>query len=517
MTKKAASAASTYVPPLTSAIPSAKGEGAYTGQRYLDSLRDDRVIWYKGEKITDVTTHPLFSEMAHEIARIYDLQHAPETRDVMTFETEEGRRVSRSFQLPMEPADLLSKRANTQLWCTEVKGMCGRLPDFCAAMTIGFYDLRNELAKLNPDLAKNTEAYYHYARDNDICISHALHDPCMDKSLRPSQDPDRCLRVVEERDDGIVVRGARFNTFGPFSNEIVISPTVAFTKEEEEFAIWFTVRCDAPGLSQMCREIYSGRSKADHPMSARYDEIDTVVIFDDVFIPWERVFLYKQPLEATRLFRGGVMMWATYCGSLLTQTRMEFLIAVAHLLAETSGVHKRPEIIAALGEMCMNLKLMRSSLRAAEVDSRRSATGLLRPATTPERRALVANVSERFINLIQQIGTSSIIFLPMEEDWDNPTLKKYLDRWWRGRQSSPEDRYKICKLAWELAGDAYGARQQMYERLHSGDPANMVAGSYRNFDLQPGLEMVSNYLDLETPLAVAPPLPSPPGVSDESR
>ena len=132
----------------------------------------------------------------------------------------------------------------------------------------------------------------------------------MDKSLRPKDDPDRCVRVVKERDDGIVVRGARFNTLGPFSNEILISPTYMFQEDEEEFALWFTVPGDAPGLKQLCREILSGRDPVDHPVSSRYDEIDSLCVFDDVFIPWERVFLYREPVAANRLFRSGVMNWA---------------------------------------------------------------------------------------------------------------------------------------------------------------------------------------------------------------
>jgi len=130
-----------------------------TGARYLESLRDDREIWYRGERVIDVTTHPELREMARSLARIYDMQHEPATRDIMTYEQENGLRASYSYYLPTKPEELLLRRANTDVWVREVFGMCGRLPDFCASMVIGYYDIRGELAELNPDLAKNTETY----------------------------------------------------------------------------------------------------------------------------------------------------------------------------------------------------------------------------------------------------------------------------------------------------------------------------------------------------------------------
>ncbi|MDP6644886.1 MAG: 4-hydroxyphenylacetate 3-hydroxylase N-terminal domain-containing protein [Rhodospirillales bacterium] len=495
----------TYVSPIKSAHTMAEGKGVYDGKRWLESLKDGRINYYKGENLGDVTKNPLTKGMADEIARIYDMQHDPEYQDILTFETEEGRRVSRSYQLPKTTQDMVERRKCSEFWARQVYGMCGRLPDFCANMVLGFYDLYPELAKLNKDLAENARNFFTYARDNDICISHALHDPCMDKSLRPKQDPDRCLRAVKERDDGIVVRGARFNTFGPFSNEILIAPTYPLAPDEEEFAIWFVVPVDAPGLSQICREIYSGRGQQDHPMSSRFDEIDTVVIFDDVFIPWERVFLYREPQAAGRLFRQGVMVWAGQCGTSLSMTRIDLLIAIGHLLAETSGVQDRQEIRMALGELCTYRHLLRASIQAAEANTRPSYSGLLRPGLSPERRGLIAMTAERFLTLVQHIATSSIIFLPNAEDFDNPDVNKYLDLYWGGRESTPEERYRLCKLAWDLVGDAYGSRQMMYDRLHSGNPMAMIEGAYRTMDMSDGLEMVREIIGMESPVAQAFP------------
>lgn len=474
----------------------AGGTGARNGKQFLESLRDDREIWYRGERIKDVTTHPLFSRMAENLAAIYDLQHAPETRDVMTYDRGDGVRVSYSFLCPEKPEDLLLRRRNEEVWVREVFGMCGRLPDFCAALALGYYEIRDELTQLDADLGQNPARYLERARNEDLCISHGLHDPCMDKSLRPSQDPDRCVRVVKERDDGIVVRGARFNTLGLYSNDIIITPTYIFNENEEEFALWFTVPCNAPGLKQICREAFTGRNPLDHPASANFEEIDTLIVFDDVFIPWENVFLYRQPLAANKLFRGRVAHWATYSAAVLAQYRYEILIAVGHLLATSSGVEKRPDVVASLGEMCVYLRLLRGSLRASEIDCEKSPGGMYFPAPAPERRALQSMIAERFVQLVEHIGTSSLIFQPTAEDWDNPELRKHLDVYMRGKQMSGIDRHKLTKLAWNLTGDAYGSRQRFYDRLHSGSPEVMVAGAYHSFDLKPGIEAVKKLIEL---------------------
>jgi len=474
------------------------GTGAKTGQQFIDSLRDDREIWFRGERIRDVTRHPLFANMAANLAKAYDLQHAPGTQDVMTYDDGTGRRVSYSFLCPRTQQDLLLRRKNEEVWVEHVYGMCGRLPDFCASLAIGYCEISKELQELDASLGKNPELYLEYARTNDLCISHGLHDPCMDKSLRPSQDPDRCVRVVKERDDGIVVRGARFNTLGLYSNEIIITPTYIFNEDEAEFALWFTVPCNAPGLKQVCRESFAGRASLDHPMSSNFEEVDTLIVFDDVFIPWERVFLYRQPLAANRLFRGRVAHWATYSAAVLAQYRYELLIATGHLLAVTSGVEKRHDVVAALGEMCVYLRLLRGSLRASEADCQISPGGMCFPAPAPERRALQSMIAERFSQLLEHIGTSSLMFLPTAEDWDVPELRRHLDIYMRGKGTSGIDRHKLCKLAWDLSGDSFGSRQRLYDRLHSGAPEVMVAGAYHQFDLQRGIRAIAQLLSLES-------------------
>jgi 4-hydroxyphenylacetate 3-monooxygenase len=466
------------------------------GRSYLESLRDGREVWVHGEKVKDVTAHPAFAPVCRELARIYDLQAAPETRDTMTYVAESGARVSYSYRMPETPEDLLRRRRNGEIWARESFGMLGRYPDFCAAMTVGFNDVRDELAKLDPSFAENVTRYHHHASESDLCLSHGLHDPAMDKSLRPEQDPDRCLRIVDERDTGFVVRGARMVTLGALSNDILIAPTYPLNEREADHAIWFAVEAAAPGLRQICRAPFApNRKRFDHPISTRFDEPDTLAVFDDVLVPWERVFLARQPLAAGQLFRTRVMAWASYAAAVQLLAKLELFIGVAHLMATTSGMAERPNVLAELGELVMYKQIFQSVVRAAEVDCQTTPGGHVAPGSLIHQRAFIAMISERLVSLLEHVGTSSLIFVPTSEDFEAPELAPFLQLYGKGKDFSAVDRTKLCRLAWELTADSFGGRHQLYERLHSGDPATIIAAVYLRYDKSEAVDIVTRLLE----------------------
>jgi aromatic ring hydroxylase len=468
-----------------------KGAGAMDGRGYLESLRDGREVWLHGERIKDVTTHPAFANVAKTFADLYDLQHRQPSQDAMTYDDGDGVRASVSYLAPTTPEELLRRRGNTELWTTESFGMLGRLPDFCAAMIVGMHDCASELNGLHKGLGDNATHYLKHARQHDLALSHGLHDPHMDKTLRPKQDPDRCLRIVKERDDGIVVRGARFVTLGPLTNEVVVAPTYVLAEDEQDFALWFACPVNLPGIKQICRDLFTTRPvTADHPLSPRYDEQDVLMVFDDVLIPWERVFLMRAPKEANTLFRSRVMAWAGYASVLQGIARLELIIAVAHLLAETNGTANRPLVQLEMGELCAYAGVLKAGLRAAEIDCVRTSGGHYMLGDTGHLRPMLAMTSERIISILEHIGTSAPVFAATAEDYDVPELRKFLDLYGRGKGVDALWRHKLSRLAWELGGDSFGGRQQLYERLHSGSPEVIIASAYARYDKKRGLEMV---------------------------
>lgn len=470
------------------------GPGALDGRRYLDSLRDGREVWLNGEKIKDVAAHPLFRGMAEELARLYDLQHAAATRDQMTFVNDNGVRVSYSYLEPRSREDLLLRRRNAEIWSRESYGLMGRYPDFCAAITVGFKDAGDELAKIDPAFAKHAAWHHQFASENDLCLGHGLHDPNMDKTLRPEQDPDRCLRIVKEKDGGIVVRGARFVTLAPFSHEMQIAPTYVLNEREANMALWFAIQSNAPGLKILCREPFSGRNSFDHPASSRFEEQDALVVFDDVFVPWERVFLARQPLLANRLFRSRVMAWAAHAGAVQQLAHLDMFVGVSHLMAKVGGIDNRPHVQTLLGELITYKAVLDAVLRDAETNYVTTPNGLVAPGPLLHQRTFTTLVSERIGNILEHIGSSGLIFQPTAKDFESAELRPLLDLYYRGRNTTAVERTKLSKLAWEMTGDSFGGRQQLYERLHSGDPNTLLAALYQRYDHSRPVAMVNKLL-----------------------
>lgn len=473
----------------------APGNGIKTGAEFLSSLKDGREIWYKGEKIDDVTAFPPFQGVCGTLAGLYDLQSAPETSDDMTFTDDDGVRVSASFLLPTTKEKLIHRRRNHQVWGRETFGMMGRNPDFCGGILVGFHELRDQLGAVDPTFKTNVAAYINHCAKNDICLTHGLHDPNMDKTQRPSEDPDRCLRIVDKTPEGYVVRGARYATLGPFANEILVYPSYMLNEGEDEFAIWFAMPMNAPGIRTVCRDSYSiGRDEDDFPLSVRFDEQDALVIFDDVLVPHERVFLADNAPEATRLYRAGLMNWASYAAGTHLLERYKLFIGVAHLLAETGGTASRPRVMEELGELVTYAEMQRLAFFAMEDDATETAGGLLSPRRVMAARAFNILISERMINLLEHIGTGAMIFNQSQSDLNAPELSKLLDVYGRGRATDASARQKLARLAFELSGEAFGSRQQLYERLHSGDPYMWMANAYRSHDKSEAVESVNRLL-----------------------
>lgn len=284
-------------------------------------------------------------------------------------------------------------------------------------------------------------------------------------------------------------------TDGAVSNEMLIAPTYPLNEREADHAIWFAIPAATRGLRQVCRAPFAPhRDPADHPVSTRFDEPDTLAIFDDVLVPFDRVFLAREPEAAGRLFRTRVMAWASYSAAIQLLAKLELFIGVGHLMATTCGMAERPNVLQTLGELVMYKQIFSSLVRAAEVDCQRTPGGHVAPGSLIHQRAFIALVSERIVDLLEHLGTSSLIFVPTAKDFDAPELSPLLEIYGRGKDLGALDRAKLCRLAWELTADSFGGRHQLYERLHSGDPGAIISAVYRRYDKTGAVDIVTRLL-----------------------
>ena len=272
-----------------------------TGQQYRDSIRDGRRIWINGERVKDVTTHPQFKPLVDIRARIYDMAHEEATRDTMSYE-ENGERFSVGLKLPFTREDWHAKRAATNAVLEEVGGIVTRVGDETAGEMWSLFDGQDILNEVDPRFSENIRNHIHRVIMTDPFHVSANTDPKGDRSKRPQdQDPDMLLHVVRETDAGIVVRGAKYETAAAYANQAFTKPTIANWGDSalSEYAVGFVCDFSSPNLRFICRTGFTGRASAeDYPLANRFDEVDALVIYDDVLIPWENVLFYRHTRAA---------------------------------------------------------------------------------------------------------------------------------------------------------------------------------------------------------------------------
>ena len=493
------------------ALNTSTGPGAMTGARYVESLKDGREVWLDGQRVADVTTHPAFSGMVHELARIYDLQHTPEYRDQMTFVSPAtGGRCSVSWLAPRSMEDLKAKRRNSEIWTRQSWGQLGRGPDIMAPYIIGLYNSRQAFSDIkNPhcDFGENVANYYHYCMENDLFLTHALGDPQVDRSQQPQneQRSDReeelALHVVEETNEGIIVTGAKqLATAAPITNETYVSLSATFVRRADpRFVLAFSIPTNSPGLKIICREpVSQWPGSFGHPLGMLYDEQDSMLFFENVLVPWDRVFMLYDSSPVLLRYAGDANFaeWANLCR---IHERMRVMTAVATLIAESIGVKDYREVSAKLGEMVTYAEMWRHAMDGVESNAYVTEGGLMTLGPLTGMNIYFAQTSARMVQLLREIAGSGLIMQPSENDLANPELRPYLDRYMRGKDVGVEYKSRLYRLAHDLAVSSFGMRQEVYEYWHGGDPNRNRINLLNRYDQD---EIISAIKDvLSKPLA----------------
>jgi 4-hydroxyphenylacetate 3-monooxygenase oxygenase component len=461
-----------------------RATGVFSGKAYIESLKDGREVWMDGRKV-DVTAHPAFSGLLGELVRLYDLQHSDDFKERMTSVSPySGNRVSLSYLLPTTKEQLAAKWENSHIWMEQSWGQLPRVPDFMSNVVVGLYDFRDRLGRIDPRFRENVIRYHLYCQEHNISITHAIGDPQIDRSATPVDDPDMALRVVRETSDGIIIRGAKqLATLAPLAHEVLIymSPNFAL-RERPEFVVWCALPMASPGLKILCRKAHSlhitGHS---HPFASRYDEQDAMLFFDDVFVPWERVFLLHDSQTALEGF-SRLNAWALYVGHIRFYHRLLTLLGVASLISKSIGVNNFREIQNMLGELTTYVEMTRLALLAMQQEAYLTEGGHVAPGSTLGPDAYAAQVAERVTEIVREIGASGIIMQPSEADLASPELRPLLEKYMRGKGIEVDQKSRLFRVAWDLVADSYGVRQEMYEKWYRGNVVRNRISLYNQFD-----------------------------------
>jgi 4-hydroxyphenylacetate 3-monooxygenase len=477
---------------------------ARTGQQYLEGLRSqEREIWLGGERVHDVVTHPGLASGARAIASLYDMQSEPQLKEIMTYRSPTtGHPVGLSFIIPRTHDDLVRRREMMLRWARATCGMMGRSPDFMNVTFAAWAASADYFARGRRQFGDNMRRYYEHIRDNDLVLTHALIN--LQRSRNASGlynlEEGTALHCVRETDAGIVVRGARIlATLGPFADEIAVySPRVPLhTDGHNPFALSFAIPCGTKGLRFLCRDSFDqGRSRFDYPLSSRFDEMDCVVFFDDVLVPWERVFLLG---DVDLLNRTGIetnfSAHSAHQGAVKNLAKCEFVLGVALLMTETLGNAHVPHSESYIGELMLTTSLMKASIRGAEADARLDRWGVMcpDPVMIESTRNLFMTAYPRMIEILHLLGSSSLMITPSKADLASP-LATDIDQYLATDKSTAHDRVRLFRLASDLAISSFGSRQVLYERFYASDPLSRARALASIYPKSEARERVLDFL-----------------------
>lgn len=481
--------------------------GAINGNEYINRINQlNNEIWLDGKKIDGlISEHPVFKGILLEKAALYDLQMNPKLKCEMTFiSPETGDPIGLSFLQPKSKEDLLKKRKMFEHWAKQTYGIMGRSPDYLNSVLMSFASSASFLKGKENCFPENLIKLYKTAREKDLSFTHTFISPQVNRSNTYIEDSNEPIaaKVVEENVDGIVIKGARLlATQGGLTDEILVFSVGRFLFNEDE-AFAFAIPSNTKGLKFICRDSFiGGTSHVDHPLSSRFEEMDSLVVFDNVLVPWERVFYYNNGDVAEEFIAQSSFHAFAKQQVLARQiVKTEFILGIAQLLVETINISEFQHIHEKVSEIIAGLETMKALLERAENNASLDEFGFMRPDIVPLKVAsfVFPKIYPRFMEIIQLIGASGMITLPTENAFQS-SIGADLNLYLQGAKKSAEDRVKIFRLAWDLTMSSFGTRQTQYERFFFGDPIRVASDLYKSFPKEQYIKNVCEFLNLEGP------------------
>src|SRR5438094_4242304 len=452
-----------------------------TGQKFLEALKDYRRIFMDSEEIGDIAHDPRTAGAAQTLAELYDMQHDAALAERMVFTSSSGGEpVGLSFIEPKTVDDLIRRREMIKLWMDRTCGMFGRSPDFLNVMLTGLAAAAPEFSKSDKRFADHIRDYHVHARERDLCMTHTLLNPQVDRS-RPveRQEKDLAAKIVKETDAGIVIKGARMvSTLCAYSDDLLVLPStfLATNPDAAPYAFAFSIPVSAAGLRFICRPSVVHQNAAsvmDYPLSSRLDEGDGLAVFDDVLVPWERVFIHRDPEMCNGLFQPTqAMPQVMHQTSTKNLAKAEFMMALGAAIARSTNIDVHLHVQGMLAELIEHVEFVRACIRASEADAAvHPASGLMTPAYMPlwPVRMMISKMVLSLCEIIQLLGAGGLVAVPSYAELSGPAAAD-VETYAQAANADAPSRVKLFRLAFDTAVSSFSGRQQLYERYYSGDP-----------------------------------------------
>jgi 4-hydroxyphenylacetate 3-monooxygenase len=479
---------------------------ARSGKEFLEHRSASRpTVYVQGEELTGgIADHPAFRNVVRSYAELFDLQHDPALKDVLTYPSPlTGDPVATSFLPPATMQDLVKRRKAAKIWADHSNGMLGRTGDYMNSCLMALAAAGSWFAQANPAFGENIRRYYEKVREEDLLCTHTLIPPQANRAVAGTQQGGGKLsaRIVNEDDNGVVIRGARMlATIAPFADEMLVFPSTVLrgTPEDKPYSYAFAVPTDARGLRLITREpLDYDRPHHDHPLGSRFDEPDAVVVFDDVHVPYERCFVLGDP-ELCNGFYAKTSAVAHMTHQVLTRTtaKTEYILGLVSLLTEAIGIEQFGHVQEDIAEIIATLETLRAFQRAAEADATVNEYGILTPAWAPlnTARNLYPKLYQRFPQILRKLGASGLMATPTEADIHGPAATD-IETYLQSATLSGAERVKLFRLVWDTCISAFASRQALYEYYFFGDPVRMAGAYVTSYDREPYKARVTAFLE----------------------
>ncbi|MCC8429819.1 4-hydroxyphenylacetate 3-hydroxylase [Reyranella aquatilis] len=449
--------------------------GARTGSQFLDGLRKTRrEIWVDGEKIADVTAHPKLRGGAESLAAHFDRQHAWADECLFTH-PDSGQPTSVSHMIPRSHDELRHRHAGLVRLSEGSMGIMGRTPDYMNMKFAAFASAPGVWAGAdgrNAQGAKNLVAFQRRLAEQDLSLTHTIIQPTTDKRTDAKLLGNKVtVRKVGQTADGIIVRGGRvLATLAPYADEQTVYPGQPIPAGASEYAVSFAIPLDTPGLKFLCRDSAAapGADPFDRPLSSRFDEQDAFCIFDDVLVPWDRVFIDGDVEIYNSMRQTGFTINMTTQSTVRALTKLEFAYGLATRMAELIGDHA-PATMEMLGELACYVRMTANALELSLEQAAPREDGVWFPRGAPLEplRAMLPVWMPRVAEIITLIGSHNLLTTPSRAQFDDPGLRPLIDEMLGGADgAAADDRAAVFRLAWDFVGSALAGRGFLYERFY---------------------------------------------------
>jgi len=474
---------------------------ARSGKQFLAGLGGAREVWVDGERVRDVVGHPRLAGAAQALADVFDLQLADPDTCLMP-DPETGEPIAVSHMMPRSQTDLIKRHKAMQKVAEFSAGLMGRTPDYMNVTFAGFAARPDEWSTNGNEAgAERLVAYQKKLRRQDLALTHTIVQPTVDKAGGDAPAPGNpyALHKVEDSTHGIVVRGARIlATLAPFADELAVYPAAPLPDGSHAYALAFCIPMSAPGLKFICRDSVSGSAnRYDHPLSSRFDEQDAFVIFDDVEVPLDRVFIdgnvamYNQALKTS--WSPNILQQTM----VRAQTKLEFAWGAGLRMAKAINAVD-PVTMQMLGEIWAFSEFARSALVAAEAAPKEWPCGLVTCDVRPLHalRSMLPLWFPRVNEILRLVGAHNLFATPTAAELAEPELRALIDRYLPGAAGMPaEERIRIFRLVWDFAGSPLASRNELYERFYLGSAARNLSRHLLFSDPSRAARLVDRFLN----------------------